>query len=1106
MSCTGRTIRNVQQCADVSQLPAYLYDVKFWHKKSAPEGCIKPKATDKYVVFNTDKSGSPSTEYDPVCDTGCTILDAERKTVWDPLHDSECNHEAMCATMAPSCANGVGFKSVSKASASATNPTVYQCFYNECCQNDETDWGPCEGQCGKIGTQQKLCGDGIPRECATEPCVRHQQCEEEGVTHFTPMPCSASCGGGELLMFPCQGDDSRQVACNQHQCPPGCEGGDVQVSGWSECDSSCGTGVEKHRYNCVDGSVYISKECTEVDTCPPLKASGSAGFTYEGDVPASLEASTDGGATWETVREDVQEFRNQPLSSFISDQFVIPTVKFRLNFGHGKTSNEMSIDQTPDDPFCRMGDWGTWSPCDPENQVCTRRRTRININPYGTRPLEEGETCATEEIANCDGGAVIFSQQTCTDAGVCPDPSLVAGDEHAVTVINTCVNGVPSTYQETEDCICPKTCEMGDWSNWSGCNVNTGDCTETRTRPHLSGTMDDGDPTKCATTETRRCADDRVEDGHNGECAELCPSNPDMVNGTESKRWTVKQCVNGTYSTYQETEDCNCCDASSWTAWSGCDTNSCQQTRTRTQTAGQPGCAQAQWQMQEQRACPADILVQEGPWSAQCQEPGLGNCVNDARLVVEQKTRDNIYCRSGQRVTEPETQTCPQLCPVPQPPDAGGYQKMIGTNIIYQGLEYPSGNVTSSWLGTTIHGGVAKMKRLCDEINAMIPNRCQGFTVDGYVNGEYHQTTRGYLKSDVAAEHQRGDTWGHTLYVNTAAVQGAAEAEAARLAAEEAARLAAEEAARLAAEQARLEQEALDLAASNSNNDVQEWVQQNDRKFASDGLGRSGQTLSGAGERIYESVHSLKMLCNSLPECEGFTYNTRDGYGQMTSNNGLSDNSNLWSATSDFSAFFKIPVPAPAPISEHFPSGSTGFCHGDDCNPNDECIKTGKTTRERARCIPSNPAHMEAAAGRTSAGWCCNDYGRQRGFKWVDCYNGDPSSNQGFRSGWCNTLKKGPMGFIKKGSNDKCGESNVIRSEADCRDALEKLGYGRNIDIPMTNQSAHQPGCSRVEWPNIGSFNVFNNINTDPSLYNMAPDGTIPTDYLYPVCWDNVPE
>ena len=114
--------------------------------------------------------------------------------------------------------------------------------------------------------------------------------------------------------------------------------------------------------------------------------------------------------------------------------------------------------------------------------------------------------------------------------------------------------------------------------------------------------------------------------------------------------------------------------------------------------------------------------------------------------------------------------------------------------------------------------------------------------------------------------------------------------------------------------------------------------------------------------------------------------------------------------------------------------------------------------------------------------------------------------NYGFRrTGLCGAYN---MGVIKKGLNtpfneSKCGEGNLIRSQADCEAALGTLGYDDDSLFSVIDQTNYQPGCSRIET-SFGNLNVFNNINSEPTLYHEAP--SIHALSSYPICWDNVPE
>eukprot|EP01012_Entosiphon_sulcatum_P049575 TRINITY_DN6820_c0_g1_i6.p1 TRINITY_DN6820_c0_g1~~TRINITY_DN6820_c0_g1_i6.p1 ORF type:complete len:7637 (+),score=112.47 TRINITY_DN6820_c0_g1_i6:5459-28369(+) len=551
----------------------------------------------------------------------------------------------------------------------------------DCVISPWSEWQPCSVECG-IGFQNrtrqietlpvgsgKACPLGLveTRTCNELPCP--VACVMSGWSNWTE--CSSSCGTGVMNRTravitaaanggaPC-GVSLELRHCNTLPCPVDCV-----VSSWSDwgpCSVSCGAGEmirtrQVSRQPAFGGAV-----------CPQLMESQPCNTQ-----PCPVDCTVSAWSAWSECsvacgggQQSRNRFVVQP-DSFGGAACPILTQTQDCNAQH------CPID-------CVVGNWKDWEPCSLPCGSGSQTRHRPVITPalYGGKPcldLIETKVCNAQPCqTTCEMGTW-SSWSSCS--------KICGGGTQTRTrsIIRSAQDCLPT--QETQACntqACPVDCVVSEWSEPTACSKPCDGGTQTRVRQVLQQGANGG----------VQCPADLVS---MSPCnAQLCPV--DCVVGSWSE-WTLcsKQCDSGLSTRHRqiitptvaggkacpglvETMHCNMqpcpvdCVVSLWDDWEPCSkpcgTGEHKRSRSVVQPAvngGKPCPELLEYGTCNSQACPVDCIVEEwNSWS-----PCDKTCGGGTRTRMRSATPPSAGgspCPALQEVEVCAVQPCPVDCVV----------------------------------------------------------------------------------------------------------------------------------------------------------------------------------------------------------------------------------------------------------------------------------------------------------------------------------------------------------------------------------------------------------------------------------------------------------
>jgi Spondin-like TSP1 domain/Thrombospondin type 1 domain len=638
---------NTQSC-DKSKVDCEVEWDKEW--SACGKDCTQTKAgTIKRKAENGGKACPENLVITQACDTEeCDKTPVDCKIEWEDW--SKCSK---------SCGPGKKTKN-GKIVVSPRNggkecekiPQVEDCNEMECrvdcVMNEWEKWSDCKPSCGN-GTQTrtrtvKTPSSGGGYQCPpleqTQPCYI-KDCDQDCV--LSPWSawseCDQSCGGGiqsqtRVIIKEPVGQGKKCGALIQYQdCNTGPCKTDCVVGPWSSfsnCSKDCGEGTQFRTREITKHATYGS--------CPALTQT----------VPCNTQAcpidcKTSNWSNWSVC--------DQPCGGGI--QIKTRNIITQPNETGKKCGSLIESQECNTQPCvpgdCVMGKWGEWGNCSGECGDSTKSRSRSILN-RGTN-----NNCSSEEeeqpcdMPSCPVNCVVSDF---SDWSEC-DKLCDGGEQTRIRFIiqNSENNGTQCPKEqgnEGEDSLlqrrscntqpCPVNCVVGKWGDWGPCSTGCGGGLHTRTRinkqPEHGGencpSEEDTEPCN-----TEPCKVDCVlyDWSDWGECDKNCDG------GKQKRTRNIKiPAANGgkECDSLIDTQECNTqhcpvqCVLDKWGDWSSCSTGCGGGTQTRHRNIitqpkyGANACdPQDETKVCNAQPCPVDCVVSD--WSA------WGECINNSQ-------------------------------------------------------------------------------------------------------------------------------------------------------------------------------------------------------------------------------------------------------------------------------------------------------------------------------------------------------------------------------------------------------------------------------------------------------------------------------------------
>lgn len=348
---------------------------------------------------------------------------------------------------------------------------------------------------------------------------------------------------------------------------------------------------------------------------------------------------------------------------------------------------------------CVVSEWTDWTNCTAECGGGFQRRNRsVQVYPdYGGAEcgnVTERRECNTEQCPQAcelsEWGAWSQCSQEC------------GGGEQTRnrTVLTEPAFGAPpcSNVSETRDCNtqkCPIHCEVGEWSEWTMCNVTCGGGAQSRTREIKQRPRFGGDACPRLEEEqacnTQECPFDCKVSEWSGwsNCSEWCGTGM-QERHRDILRYPAPKgaaCPNVTEVRKCELRPCPAdCEVGAWSAWSECSAecgpggrrNRTRRIKTHPKHGGEKCPALVEEKDCFEKSCPVHCKVSQwGEWSACDPWCGKGR-QHRKRTVLVQPDFGGDECPELKQRRECNEGPCPENCKVTEWEAAGGCSVRCG--------------------------------------------------------------------------------------------------------------------------------------------------------------------------------------------------------------------------------------------------------------------------------------------------------------------------------------------------------------------------------------------------------------------------------------------
>eukprot|EP00916_Digyalum_oweni_P020829 GHVL01034698.1.p1 GENE.GHVL01034698.1~~GHVL01034698.1.p1 ORF type:complete len:923 (-),score=209.86 GHVL01034698.1:1791-4559(-) len=460
--------------------------------------------------------------------------------------------------------------------------------------------------------------------------------------------CSSECQGGfkgrsRMIHISSKnggkacGETSQAVKCNEQPCPIT----ECLVTNWTEwveCTKNCGGGIKTRERSLISAS--------NINDCPVLNEKKSCN-----NMPCPVDCEMGEWSSWSVCSADCYPggIRERSRKIIKNSQFSGKKCPSPHQYD---TCNEFDC---PVD--CIMSSWSPWSSCSDAWGIESRFREKV------TDSVGSGKQCpdTAEETRSCSVNCRVSEWgewSNCTEKCGGGFKSRVRFER--VAALN---NGqVCPPLQERTVCntyVCPKDCQVSEWSNWTLCPQNCENGIKTRNRNVTQSPQGTG--ANCPTlTQQVRCTpqgclqDCEVSDwGVWGSCsASECGEEGRQIRRrfvTVAARMGGASCPSLEDVRACKRDDCQKCEVSAWSDWSVC-SKPCDgglQSRSRS-IINRNEKSTCPLLTEEQtcniQKCPMDCIVTEWtPWGV-CSKKCGGGVQDRSREILRQSYGNGKEC------------------------------------------------------------------------------------------------------------------------------------------------------------------------------------------------------------------------------------------------------------------------------------------------------------------------------------------------------------------------------------------------------------------------------------------------------------------------------
>ncbi|CAG5105955.1 Oidioi.mRNA.OKI2018_I69.chr1.g2603.t1.cds [Oikopleura dioica] len=310
---------------------------------------------------------------------------------------------------------------------------------------DWLEWSACSETCGEGSRfRNRICQFGHEEDCdgnsvGSESCnVRECPIWSDWETWTK---CSKSCGKGQKLRQrvcingeageDCLGSGFEELECSTEKCPFW-----VDWMPWSECSSSCGTGIKARKRRCRGGR---PEEC---------------GGNNDEEIPCNTRKCPE-WTTWE-------EWNSCSASCGGGNR----QRRRKCQFGADCEGSAMETEACNPDQCPYFEEWSEWTKCSASCGSGNRSRSRDCVGELCSGEKEQTEKCMETK---CPSWSTWLDWSNC---GASCGNSTQTRERNCL--YSTSSKSCEGTSSESQDCIIAPCPYWAKWAEWTPCTVSCG--------------------------------------------------------------------------------------------------------------------------------------------------------------------------------------------------------------------------------------------------------------------------------------------------------------------------------------------------------------------------------------------------------------------------------------------------------------------------------------------------------------------------------------------------------------------------------------------------------------------------------------------------------